>query len=259
MRGPLGDNPAGTWWDRIVAGFTQSPLPHVTGAELALVVLLAIALSLPRATWRYFGLLATVVHELGHAFAALLTGQRLGGIRLGLDHSGTTTTYSRGRLPGAWSTFWGYPAPAVVGAAMVWCGFNGWGPAAMSVGTLVLLASFVFIRNGMGLLITGAAVLAAAFLILAVPPEFNGHVMIVLGVALLVAAVRDLLKLANVHLRRRERLPTSDAYLLFRATSIPAALWIALFAIVVASAWWFAWQPMAQVLATLLGPGVPAT
>jgi hypothetical protein len=256
---PPGDNLAGTWWDRILSGFSQSPLPHVTGTELGIVMLLAVALSLPRASWRYFGLLATVTHELGHAFAALASGQRLGGIRLSLDHSGTTTTYSRGRLPAVWSTFWGYPVPAVVGAAMVWCGFNGWGPAAMSVGTLLLLASFVFIRNGVGLLITAAAVLAAALLVLFVPPDFTGHVMIVLGLALLVAAVRDLAKLANVHLRRRDRLPTSDAYLLFRATSIPAVVWLVLFAAVVAGAWWFAWQPMAQVLAASLGPGVPAS
>ncbi|MCU1511297.1 MAG: family peptidase [Arthrobacter sp.] len=259
MTNPPGDNLAGTWWDRILSGFSQSPLPHVTGTELGIVMLLAVGLSLPRASWRYFGLLATVTHELGHAFAALASGQRLGGIRLSLDHSGTTTTYSRGRLPAVWSTFWGYPVPAVVGAAMVWCGFNGWGPAAMSVGTLLLLASFVFIRNGVGLLITAAAVLAAALLVLFVPPDFTGHVMIVLGLALLVAAVRDLAKLANVHLRRRDRLPTSDAYLLFRATSIPAVVWLVLFAAVVAGAWWFAWQPMAQVLAALLGPGVPAS
>ncbi|MCU1555077.1 MAG: family peptidase [Arthrobacter sp.] len=259
MTNPPGDNLAGTWWDRILSGFSQSPLPHVTGTELGIVMLLAVGLSLPRASWRYFGLLATVTHELGHAFAALASGQRLGGIRLSLDHSGTTTTYSRGRLPAVWSTFWGYPVPAVVGAAMVWCGFNGWGPAAMSVGTLLLLASFVFIRNGVGLLITAAAVLAAALLVLFVPPDFTGHVMIVLGLALLVAAVRDLAKLANVHLRRRDRLPTSDAYLLFRATSIPAVVWLVLFAAVVAGAWWFAWQPMAQVLAASLGPGVPAS
>ncbi|HET9348709.1 MAG TPA: M50 family metallopeptidase, partial [Arthrobacter sp.] len=164
-------NAAETWWTRIVAGFTHSPVPHVTGTELALVILLAVALSLPRVTWRYFGLLATVTHELGHAFAALMTGQRLGGIHLRLDHSGTTTTFSRRPLAAVWSTFWGYPVPAVVGAAMVWSGFNGWGPAAMSLGTLILLASFLFIRNGIGLLITAAAVLAAALLVLFVPPE----------------------------------------------------------------------------------------
>ncbi|MET1022301.1 MAG: M50 family metallopeptidase [Arthrobacter sp.] len=241
---------AETWWSRIAAGFSHSAIPHVTGTELVVVILLAVALSLPRATWRYFGLLATVTHELGHAFAAITTGQRVGGIRLGLDHSGTTTTYSRRPLAAVWSTFWGYPVPAVVGAAMVWSGFNGWGPAAMSLGTLILLASFLFIRNGIGLVITAATVLAAVLLVLVVPPEFNGHVMIVLGLALLVAAVKDLGKLAAVHLRRRDRLASSDAHLLFRATRIPAAVWMVLFAVVVGGAWWFAWQPMSQVFAT---------
>lgn len=251
-------DPAGTWWARIVAGFSQSPVPQVTGTELALVILAAVALSLPRVTWRYFGLLATVTHELGHAFAALMTGQRLGGIRLGLDHSGTTTTYSRRPLAAVWSTFWGYPVPAAVGAAMVWSGFSGWGPAAMSVGTLILLASLLFIRNGIGLLITAGAVLAAVLLVLFVPPEFNGHVMIVLGLALLVAAVRDLGKLGNVHLRRRDRLASSDAYLLARATRIPAAVWIVLFAAAVGASWWFAWQPMAQVFASWPGAVLPS-
>jgi hypothetical protein len=243
------NNAAEAWWQRIAAGFSHSPAPAVTGTELAVVVLLAVALSLPRATWRYFGLLATVTHELGHAFAALMTGQRVGGIRLSLDHSGTTTTFSRRPLAAVWSTFWGYPVPAVVGAAMVWSGFTGWGPAAMSVGTLILLASFLFIRNGAGLMITAAAVLAAVLLVLTVPPEFNGHIMIVLGLALLVAAVRDLGKLATVHLKRRDRLATSDAYLLSRATRVPAFVWIVLFAAVVGAAWWVAWQPMSQVFA----------
>jgi len=239
---------AGSLWERIVSGFSLSPSPQVTAAELLIVIALATVLSLPRASWRYFGLLATVTHELGHAFAALMTGQRLGGIRLSLDHSGTTTTYSRGRLSAVWSTFWGYPVPGVVGAAMVWSGFNGWGPAAMSVGTLILLGSFLFIRNAVGLLITAAAVLGSALLVLFVPPEFTGHAVIALGLALLVAAVRDLAKLANVHLRRRDRLPTSDAHLLYRATSVPSVVWILLFAGVVAGSWWLAWQPMAQVL-----------
>lgn len=247
------DDLAGTWWQRIVDGFSHAPAPVVTGTELLLVVAVAVALSLPRAYWRYFGLLATVTHELGHAFAALMTGQRLGGIRLSLDHSGTTTSYSRRPLAAAWSTFWGYPVPAVVGAAMVWSGFNGWGPAAMSVGTLVLLLSFLFLRNGVGVLITAAAVIAAVLLVLFVPAVFIGHVMIGLGLALLVAAVRDLGKLVAVHSRHRNRLSTSDAYLLARSTPLPAFVWIGLFAAVVAAAWWAAWQPMAPVVAGLFG------
>ena len=235
------------WWDRVAAGFTQTAVPAVSIAELLAVVLIAAALSVPNATWRYFGLLATVTHELGHAFAALTSGQRLGGIRLQLNHGGTTTSYTRGRAAAVWSGFWGYPVPGVTGAALVWAGFSGWGPAAMSAGLLILLASLLFIRNAAGVLILLGAVVAMAAMIINVPAAFTGHVAIILGVALLVAAVRDLLKLTNVHLRRRDQLRSSDAYILYRATAVPSGVWIALFSLVVAACWLLAWQPMSRV------------
>lgn len=237
------------WWNRIAAGFARSEVPAVTVTELLTVVLLAVVLSVPSATWRYFGLFATVTHELGHAFAALTSGQRLGGIKLRLNHSGTTTSFTRGRFAAVWSGFWGYPVPGVTGAALVWSGFNGWGPAAMSSGLLVLLASLIFIRNAAGVLILLATVACAGALILTVPAAFIGHLAIILGLALLVAAVRDLAKLTNVHLRRRDQLDTSDAHILYRATAVPSAVWIALFSLVVAASWVVAWQPMSQILA----------
>jgi hypothetical protein len=238
------------WWNRIAAGFARSEVPAVTVTELLTVVLVAVVLSVPSATWRYFGLFATVTHELGHAFAALTSGQRLGGIRLRLNHSGSTTSFTRGRFAAVWSGFWGYPVPGVTGAALVWSGFNGWGPAAMSTGLLVLLASLIFIRNAVGVLILLATVACAGALILAVPSAFAGHVAIILGLALLVAAVRDLAKLTNVHLRRRDQLATSDAYILYRATAVPSGVWIALFSLVVAASWIVAWQPMSRIFAS---------
>ena len=237
------------WWDRVAAGFARSEVPTVTVTELLVVVLVAVVLSVPGATWRYFGLFATVTHELGHAFAALTSGQRLGGIQLRLNHSGTTTSYTRGRFAAVWSGFWGYPVPGMTGAALVWSGFTGWGPAAMSAGLLVLLASLIFIRNAAGVLILLAAVAGTGALIIGVPAVFTGHVAIILGLALLVASVRDLAKLTNVHLRRRDQLRTSDAYVLYQATAVPSAVWIALFSLVVAASWLVAGQPMSRVLA----------
>lgn len=235
-------------WQRIVEAFSGTDIPDVSLLELSLVLLLATALSIPRATWKYFGLLATATHELGHAFAAVLSGQRLGGIRLRLDHSGTTTSYSRGRLATVWSGFWGYPVPAMTGAALVSAGFGGWGPAALAIGTMVLVASLLFIRNLAGFIITAVSAAGGAALILFVPHAFTGHVAIVLGLALLVAAVRDLFKLSHVHLRRRDRLASSDAYLLYRATSVPSIIWIGLFVALVAGSWVVAWQPISAIL-----------
>ncbi|WP_426995794.1 M50 family metallopeptidase [Pseudarthrobacter sp. N5] len=238
----------GDLWQKFISGFGHAEIPAVSIGELIVVILIATVLSIPRSTWKYFGLLATVAHELGHAFAALMSGQRLGGITLRLDHSGTTMSFSRGRFPAVWSGFWGYPVPALTGAAMVLAGFNGWGPAAMSLGAVILLAALVFVRNAVGILIVAAASLLAAVLVLLVPAHFTGHVVIVLGLALLVAAVRDLGKLLQVHLRRRDQLPTSDAYLLYRATSIPSVIWIVLFAALVGGSWFIAWQPVSRIL-----------
>ncbi len=241
------DSPANIW-NAFIAAFTQTAAPAVTWVEMLLSLAAAVALSIPRRSWRYFGLLATATHELGHAFAAVTSGQRLTGIRLRLDHSGTTTTYSRSRLAAAWSCFWGYPVPAMVGAAFVWCGLNGWGPAAMATSALVLAASLVFLRNLAGFAITAAAIAGAAALGFLAPVSVVGHVAVVLGLALLVAGVRDLLKLTNVHLRRRDRLSSSDAYLLYRATSIPSGIWITLFTLIVTGAWLVAWQPISMIL-----------
>lgn len=241
------DIPA-NFWSAFSAAFTQTNVPTVTWGEMLLSLAAAVALSIPRRSWRYFGLLATATHELGHAFAAVTSGQRLSGIRLRLDHSGTTTTYSRSRLAAAWSCFWGYPVPAMVGAAFVWCGLDGWGPAAMAGSSLVLAASLVFLRNFAGLAITIAAIAGAAALAFLASGSVAGHVSVVLGLALLVAAVRDLFKLTHVHLRRRDRLSTSDAYLLYRATAVPSGIWIALFTLVVAGAWLVAWQPVSAIL-----------
>jgi hypothetical protein len=235
-------------WTTFINAFSRTDIPAITITELLLVVSIATALSIPRRSWRYVGLLATATHELGHAFAAVTSGQRLSGIRLRFDHSGTTTTYSRSKLATVWSCFWGYPVPAVVGAAFVWCGFNGWGPAAIAAGTVALATTLVFLRNAAGFLITTGAILGCMALIFLVPAGFVGHTAVTLGLVLLVGAVRDLIKLTHVHLRRRDRLATSDAYLLYRATAVPSGIWILLFTTLVAASWLMAWQAISTII-----------
>lgn len=242
-----------TWWNRILDGFARAEPPEITAVELAIMVLAAAALSIPRPTWRFFGLFTTVVHELGHAFAALMTGRVLKGITLTMDHAGTTTTIGRPGWRAAWSGFWGYPTPAVLGATLVWAGVGGWGPAALSVGALILLAALLFIRNGGGLLILLGAVAISAVLVLALPAAFTGHVVIALGLALLVGSVRDLGKVISVHLRRRRELQSSDAFLLYRSTGVPSPVWVLLFAVVIAASLVAAWFPLSEVVAAALG------
>lgn len=242
-----------TWWNRILEGFARAEPPEITAAQLAIMVLAAAALSIPRPTWRFFGLFTTVVHELGHAFAALMTGRVLKGITLTMNHAGTTTTIGRPGWRAAWSGFWGYPTPAVVGAALTWAGLSGWGPGALSVGALILLAALLFVRNGGGLLILLGAVGISAVLVLVLPAAFTGQVVTALGLALLVGSVRDLGKVISVHLRRRRALQSSDAYLLYRSTGVPSPVWLLLFALVIAASLVAAWLPLSEVVGAALG------
>ncbi|MGK3708920.1 M50 family metallopeptidase [Arthrobacter sp. IK3] len=225
--------------DRITSGFARSAVPDVTVLEVILVLLGAAALAVPKRTWKYFGMFTTVIHELGHAAAALMTFQVVTGIKLHLNHGGTTTTYGPGGLRAVWSAFWGYPAPAVVGAALTWAALNGWSQAALSVSCVLLMLTLLLIRNAEGLLILGGVLAASVLLLLFAGPVFLGHTTLVLGTAMLVGAVRDLGKVINVHFRRREELESSDAYILFRRTMIPSPVWLLAFAAVTALSWVF--------------------
>lgn len=231
-----------TWWEAVVRGFTQTHTTAVPMPVLVGILACAVVLSIPRATWRWFGLYVTFVHELGHAYAALMTGRFVHGLRIGLDHSGRLVSSGRSAFGAAWSGFWGYPAPAVVGLCLIAAVSAGRSGAAMSVGALILLVSLVFLRNLTGILVALASAGIAQVLLLFATPDVVNYVVLALGVALTVGGVRDLLKLAGVHTKRRERLASSDAFILGRTTGVPGFVWLSGFTVVIAgcvaaSAW----------------------
>ncbi|MBG6226017.1 hypothetical protein IWX63_002603 [Arthrobacter sp. CAN_A2] len=225
----------GQLWERITDGFLRVAPPAMGTAGLVVIVLVAVVLSVPRRSWRIFGLFVTVVHELGHAAAALLTVQRVTGITLRLDHSGTTTSLGRRGWRAAFTTFWGYPVPAVVGAVLLRSTAHGWAPAALSLSAVVLVAALVLIRNGQGVLILGGSAAVALTLVWFGGAAPAGYACLVLGVALLVGACRDWVKVVRVHVRRRD-LATSDAHLLRLETRIPSPVWLGMFALVIGAA-----------------------
>lgn len=195
----------------------------------------AVFLSVPRGTWRWFGLYVTFVHELGHAFAALSVGHRVSGIELRFDHSGQMRSLGRGRSGAVWAGFWGYPVPALTGLALVWSAVGGWAGAALSTGVLILAAALLFIRNLQGLAIASGCAAASILLVWFLPPAFVSYAVAALGIALVVGAVRDWLNLLSVHLRRRHALASSDAWILAQRSGLPAPLWLAAFAALIAA------------------------
>lgn len=224
------------WWDGVLAGFDRGEVLQLPLLVLLGIIAVAAVVSVPRASWRWFGLYVTFVHELGHAFAALMTGRMVHGLKIGLDHSGELVSSGRGRFGAAWSGFWGYPAPAVVGAALIWAAGAGYSGAALSIGALLLLVALIFIRNWAGILVSLVCALIAQTLVLFAEPKLVAWVILCLGIGLLVGSVRDWFKVAAVHTKYRNRISSSDAYLLSRRTGGPAWLWLTGFAIVILAA-----------------------
>jgi hypothetical protein len=205
---------------------------------LLLSILVAAAvLSVPRATWQYFGLFTTLVHELGHAVAALLTGRVVHGIRIRRNHSGDAASSGRGARGTVISGVLGYPAPAIVGAAQLWSVFNGYTAIALFVGGVVLLLTLLVIRNLFGALVVLVSAGVAAALWLYASPQTQGYALLVLGLALLVGSVRGLITVIGVHVGRRDQIGTSDAYLLSRRTGVPSAVWLTIFVVLIGGCW----------------------
>lgn len=243
-------NAATTWWSAVLAGFTRTDPLSVPAGILLGILAVAIVLSIPRVTWRWFGLYVTFVHELGHAFAALMTGRVVHGLKIGLDHSGQLVSSGRRGFSATWSGFWGYPAPAVVGLALVWSVSAGWAGAAASIGALILLLALIFLRNFTGIVVALLSAAIAQTLVMFADAQTVSWAILALGIALGVGSVRDFFKVAAVHTRRRNQLTSSDAYLLAQATRTPSFLWLTGFALVIggsaACSAYFVWGMLAR-------------
>ncbi|WP_294181852.1 M50 family metallopeptidase [uncultured Schumannella sp.] len=203
---------------------------EISPTLLIVLVAAAAVLSIPQAIWQWFGLFTTLVHELGHAIGAILTGRFVHGIKIRRNHSGEAISRGRGKLGAVISGSLGYPAPAIVGVVQLWCVTQGDTALALFVGGAILVLTLLVIRNFFGFLVVAISAAVSVALWLWATPTQQSYVLLVLAIALLVGSVRGLAAVIAVHTRRRTQLTSSDAYLLFKRTGIPSAFWLLLFA-----------------------------
>ena len=213
-------------WDRLFGAQPDPPplLVVVTG-------LLALVVVVTRLPWRISRNAITIAHEGGHALAAVLTGRRLHGIRLHSDTSGLTLSAGRPRGPGMIFTLLaGYVAPSLIGLAGAWLLGGNRITLLLWVAVALLLAMLVMIRNVFGIVsivVTTAAVFGVSWY---ASPQVQAAFAYVGVWFLLFGGVRPVRELQT--LRRRGRLPDSDADQLAGVTRIPALLWVAVFGVV---------------------------
>lgn len=235
VNGPSGKSVAGVGEDRIrsrsssIAAQPAATVGAVTGEQIVYgSAALALALVVLRPTWVRARHVLTIVHEGAHGVAALLTGRRLGGIRLHSDTSGVTVSRGRPTGPGMVVTAAaGYVGPGLLGLLAAHLVSTGRVAEVLWVVLGLLLLLVIQIRNWFGVFVLAVAG-GAAFAVTwwaSVPTQ--AVFAYTLTWFLLLGAPRPVVELQAQ--RRRRRTPSSDADQLARLTHVPALLWVGFF------------------------------
>ncbi|NEE02857.1 M50 family metallopeptidase [Phytoactinopolyspora halotolerans] len=223
-------------------------LASMEASHVLVVAVLAVGLAIHRRTWNIIGYPVTIVHEIGHALAAVVAGYRLHGITVNSDMSGATNFAGRGTFRVLWTLWWGYPAPAALGAALMWAVTEGWSRVALwaLVGGLAL--TFLFSRSWH----TVGVVLATGALLGLVAwfgePWMLNVVVFALGWLMLVGSLRAWWAVTRSHVTRRG-VTRSDAYLMNRRLRmLPGGFWLFTFLVVIGAAAFYGVTNLLEVL-----------
>jgi hypothetical protein len=205
--------------------------PDPPGLLVLITAVIALAVVALRPVWRIARNAITIAHEGGHALIALLTGRKLRGIRLEFDTSGLTLSAGRPSGPGMVLTLMaGYIAPSLVGLAGAWILGGNRITLLLWLTVVLLLLMLINIRNLFGVvsvLITGLIVFAVSWY---ASPQVQAAFAYTGVWFLLIGGVRPVSELQR--LRRRGRMPDSDADQLGRLTHTGALFWVGLFYLV---------------------------
>lgn len=219
-------------WDELRARIVTAPgdvamgAPAVTVAVIAAVLVVAVP-----PVWQVLRLAVTLVHELGHALVGLAVGRRFTGFVLRGDMSGHAVTVGPARGVGRVVSTWaGYPAPAIVGAALVWAAGRGWAAPVLTVVLGICLLVLLRVRS----LLTAAVLLVAMGATAALwwwrDDALQAQFLVATGIVLLIGGWRHLGAVMSSRTRG------SDPAVLASLTHVPAVLWTSSFVLVCAAA-----------------------
>ena len=218
-----------SWW--------SNPLARIASDQLTLwvaLVVLIVVLAFPAAR-RWGRTLVTIVHEAGHAGAGMLVGRKFQGFVVERNLAGHAVTAGKERGPGRVFTTWsGYPAPAVLGALVALAALAGWSGLVLIL-TLVALMVLLIMSRSVRTVVLVAFVGALTFVLwwwgdsMAGAP-LRGGLVAGVGLALLVGAWDSLRDVAA------SRDGAQDHRTLAALTGVPAVLWLATWFLVDAAA-----------------------
>ena len=164
-----------------------------------------------------------MLHELGHAIAALVTGGQVVSIQIFAEEGGVT--FTRGGWPFVILSA-GYLGSLLAGSALLYLSNRQRGGRGLMIGLAVLIAAstLLFVRKGFGVIYGLLAAAALWFSADRLPTRVNLYLVRFIAVACCLYALldirSDLFTLAPV-----SGIVVNDAVALSRLTGIPALIW----------------------------------
>ncbi|WP_377639166.1 M50 family metallopeptidase [Oryzobacter terrae] len=237
------------WGDEVWSRMAADSGVTLSGTPVVVVLVAAFVAVAVGPLWGVLRLGVTLVHELGHALVGIVSGRRFTGFVLRGDMSGHAVTVGPARGPGRVLTTWaGYPAPAVVGAALVTLAVRGWSAPVLTAVLVLLVAALLWVRSVLTAAVVLAVVAGAGALWWAAPPEVQAQVVVAAGLVLLVGAWRHLATVVSA-----PRRGTSDPEVLARLTRVPTVVWNLTFALACLGASWVAGSTVLRAAGVLSG------
>ncbi|QWW18672.1 M50 family metallopeptidase [Schaalia sp. 19OD2882] len=236
--------------ERIIQTFAGAAPPE--GGWWAVVATGAALLCVLTPMWKIVRVVVVVTHEVAHALVGLACGRRLTGIVVRMDMGGHAVTQGRPRGLGiVLTTAAGYPAPALVGALLVWASSLGWAPAVLLISSALLTALLVNARSFYSVIAFGALAVGASAAWWLAPATVCAGIVMTVALVLLVGAWRQF---GAVLVSGG---PEDDPATLGRLTHTPAFLWLAFFALAIGGATWGAFAVALPLLTAPLRALLP--
>ena len=198
--------------------------------NIILIVFVVVALLLPRipVVGKFFNIINTGLHELGHALMALLLDGEVHKIELFKDTSGTTVTKTKHKWEAVLVSLAGYPFAASAG----WLSFyliQHEAATGLLIGLSVLFVIMLlfWIRNWYGLLWVLLFTVINALLIYLQKPQYVEYAALFYAVMILTESVVSSFVLLVLSFKDSSK--AGDATNLENVTHIPTAIWSLLF------------------------------
>ena len=190
-----------------------------------------LALVLPRIPiiGKWFNLINTAIHELGHALMALVLEGSVKKIELFNDASGTTTTSTKTKFGSFLVAFIGYPFSSLVSCFIFYLLSVGYEKGFLiGISILFLFMLVLWIRNIYGAIWILVFCAINGYLIYINNAQYIEIITLLYAVFIAVDALFSALTVLFLSVKQKDK--AGDATLLKKLTGVPAFLWGLIFA-----------------------------